>query len=56
MVKDGLIRCVYEYDAKKYYNITEYGREYFNQRALEFKDVLTKTSEFYSEIARTLPD
>ena len=56
MVKEGLIKCVYEYDAKKYYNITEYGREYFKERVVEFKDILTKTSEFYNEIARTLPD
>jgi PadR family transcriptional regulator PadR len=56
MVKEGLIQCVYEYEAKKYYSITEYGRDYFKDRVKEFKDTLIKTSEFYNEIARTLPD
>jgi DNA-binding PadR family transcriptional regulator len=56
MVKDGLIQCVYEYDSKKYYNITSYGREYFNDRVTQFRDTLVKTSQFYSEIVKTLPD
>jgi DNA-binding PadR family transcriptional regulator len=56
MVKNGLIHCVYEYEAKKYYNVTEYGREYFNSRVKEFRDTLIKTSEFYNEIAKTLPE
>lgn len=56
MLKDGLIEYAYEYDAKKYYNVTEYGRDYFMQRVNLFRDTLLKTSDFYSEIANGLPN
>lgn len=56
MLKDGLIEYAYEYDAKKYYHITKLGKEYYKQRVDLFKDTLLKTSNFYTEIANSLPD
>ena len=56
MLNDGLIQCAYEYDTKKYYNITEEGRRYFKERASLFRDALVKASDFYYKIAENLPE
>lgn len=55
MLKEGLIEYAYEYDSKKYYLVTEIGREYYNARAEVFKDMLLQSSNFYMNIANNLP-
>lgn len=55
MLKDGLIEYAYEFDSKKYYSITEIGREYYNARVKMFKDMLLQSSNFYMNVADTLP-
>lgn len=51
----GLIEYVYEYDSRKFYNITDYGKEYFKEKADDFKDQLIKSSKFYKDVADKLP-
>lgn len=41
---------------KKYYKITDAGKEFYNERAAVFKDMLITTSNFYNTIANIIPD
>lgn len=54
MVKDGLIEKAYEYDSRKYYRITEIGKQYYEERAKDFKKMLLDASKFYNTIAKGL--
>lgn len=55
MLEEGLIEYAYEYDSRKYYAITDIGKDYYNARAQVFKDMLLQSSNFYLNIAKTLP-
>lgn len=55
MLDEGLIEYAYEYDSRKYYAITEIGKDYYNARVQVFKEMLLQSSNFYSNIAKTLP-
>ena len=55
MLKEGLIKYAYEYDSRKYYAITDIGKDYYNARVQVFKDMLLQSSNFYLNIAKTLP-
>lgn len=52
---NGLIEYVYEYDSRKFYTVTDYGKEYFRERASIFKDQLLQSSNFYKDVADKLP-
>lgn len=54
MVKKGLIEFAYKVEAKKYYEITDYGREYYNDRAKEFRKDLVEAARFYRAISTEL--
>lgn len=54
MVKNRLIEFVYEADGKKYYDITEEGKVYYNDRAKEFKKDLVSASRFFRAISNEL--
>jgi len=55
MIKHGYVNYIYNYDQKKYYEITSIGRDYYNSNSQNYKELLNKTSEFYTDIARILP-
>lgn len=54
MVKDNLIEKAYEYESRKYYKITETGKQYYEERANDFKKMLIDSSKFYNTIAKGL--
>jgi DNA-binding PadR family transcriptional regulator len=51
----GLIEYVYEYDSRKFYAVTDYGKEYFRERADDFRKQLLRSAKFYKEVAEKLP-
>lgn len=54
MVNEGLIEKAYEYESRKYYKVTDLGKQYYIDRADEFKKMLIDSSKFYSTIANGL--
>lgn len=56
MLEEGLIEYAYEYDSRKYYAITEIGKDYYNARVNVFKEMLLQSSNFYLNIANALPE
>lgn len=42
-------------NSKKYYTITELGRDFYNEHATLFKETLCKTASFYLDIAKLMP-
>lgn len=54
MCEEKLIEFAYEYEGKKYYNVTEEGRIYYKDRANDFKNMLFESSNFYKIIAEEL--
>ena len=58
LAKEGFIdRIVVDNDKKKkYYVITDSGKNYYNERAESFKKMLITTSNFYNTVANIIPD
>lgn len=54
MVKRELIEFVYQADGRKFYDITEYGIEYYRDRSKEFRKDLVESSKFYRAISNEL--
>lgn len=54
MVNDGLIKFVYIADGKKYYDITEDGKIYYEDRYKEFKQDLVEASRFFRAMSDEL--
>lgn len=42
-------------NTKRYYDITETGRQYYKDNAYKYKDLLNTTSKFYSTLVDYLP-
>lgn len=55
MIKNGYINYMYDYNQKKYYDITSVGKDYYNSNSENYKELLHRTSEFYTDIAKVLP-
>lgn len=54
MCEEGLIQFEYKYANRNFYSITDKGREYYNERAKDFKRMLTDSYKFYRAIAEEL--
>lgn len=55
MIKNGYINYMYDYNQKKYYEITPVGRDYYKSNSEHYKKLLSKTSKFYKDVAKVLP-
>lgn len=55
MIKNGYINYMYDYEQKKYYEVTSIGRDYYNSNSQHYKELLNKTSKFYTDIVKALP-
>lgn len=54
MVDDKLLYIDDEIGKKKYYQMTEKGKEYYKKASSEFVDMLITTSNFYASFAKEL--
>ena len=54
MKKDGLLEQAYVCENRKYYQVTPLGKDYYKERAIDFKNMLLDCSNFYSTIANNL--
>lgn len=48
--KEGLVQIVKEENSRKYYIITEEGREFLDTKKDDFKDMLTSSSRFFNSV------
>lgn len=54
MVKSEILYIEEEEGMRKYYKMTEKGKEYYKEASKDFVDTLKKTSKFYEEMANTI--
>lgn len=54
MMEEKLIDFSYECDGRKYYSITDWGRNYYFSKSKDFKKMLLNSSKFYKTIAAEL--
>ena len=54
MIEDELISSPYECDHRKYYEITEKGKQYYNETSKEVKKILADTAKFYRAMSKEL--
>lgn len=54
MIEEGLIEHSHSKNIKKYYNITEKGKEYYVKEIPKFREMLISTVDFYTTAVREM--